>query len=66
MPPWRVGSFRRSASLSPSSSTGGLEVEVRKMDVDGGDQLTDAVKAALADNVVSQLPKEALDEGEPR
>ena len=45
---------------------GGLEVVVRKMKVDGCDQLAEAGKAVLSDNVVGQLPEEAFDVVEPR
>jgi len=39
---------------------------VWKMNVYGCDQPTDAGKAALADNVVGQLPEEAFDKVVPR
>ena len=45
---------------------GGIEVVVRKMKVDGCDQLPEAGKAVLTDNVVGQLREEAFDEVEPR
>jgi hypothetical protein len=39
---------------------------MREVDVDGGDQLGDAGKAAFAHDLVGQLAKEALYEVEPR
>ncbi len=44
----------------------GLEIVVREMDIDGGDQLLDAGKAAVANDVVGKLAKEALNQVQPR
>src|SRR5262245_14670776 len=43
----------------------GLEVVVREVNVDGGDQFVDAGKAAFTNDIVGELAKETLDKVEP-
>jgi hypothetical protein len=64
--PGALDLFENHRAFRPPAVRGGLEVVVRQMNVDGCDQLADAGKAALADNVVGQLAEETFDKIEPR
>src|ERR1700677_2822725 len=45
---------------------GWLEIMMRQVDVDGGDEFADAPEAALSDHLVGELAKEAFDQVHPR
>lgn len=58
--------FQDSCPFSLPAVRRGLEVVVGEVDVNGGDQLGNTAKAAIADDVVGQLPEEALNQVKPR
>ena len=63
--PGAVDLFQDSGALGLPAIRLGLEVVMREVDVDGGDQFVDAGKAAFAHDLVGELAKEAFDEVEP-
>lgn len=61
-----VDPFEDRRPLSFPSVGSGTEVVMGEMNVNGRDQLCDAREAALADNIVGKLAKEALHQVHPR
>src|SRR6266498_856856 len=63
--PGAVDLFQDGSALGFPAIGRRLEVVMREVNIDGGDQFIDAGKAAFAHDVVSELAKKALDEVEP-
>ena len=57
--------FQDRSALRPPAIGDGFEVVMREVDVDRGDEFTDAGETAISDDIVGELAKKALDQIEP-